>query len=480
LTNSPALAGLSEKKLPPEDHGLPINLATALRLSDARPLLIAAAQARVQIAAAQLDKARVLWLPNLNLGADYIRHMGGAQNTNGTIENQGTNFFYGGGSLEVRFASTDAIFEPLAAQQVLQARQTDIQTARNDALMVTADAYFSVQQARGSYAALMDATEKGRDLVKRVESLAKGLAPQDEIDRSRTLLAELEQSTALARQQWRVASARLTRVLRLNPASVVEPLEPDHLQVTLIEPSANLDDLIPIGLTNRPELASHQAIVQATLIHLRQERLRPLIPSVLITGNGSPDFLYQVGAFGTGTAGRMDQWAGRGDVSAQLVWKLENLGFGYRAKVREKQGQVQLEMVELYNVQDQVAAEVTQTKADVDAAVLRVREAEEGLKRSLATYAGNLKGLGQTTRFGDVLSLVNRPQEAVAALQQLQLAYVSYYRTVGEYNRAQFYLFHALGFPASYLACDRPTGPIEPVDTTRPAPLPPVGGPGPR
>ena len=42
----------------------PINLATALRLSDARPLIVAAAQASVWVAEADLTQAKVLWLPD--------------------------------------------------------------------------------------------------------------------------------------------------------------------------------------------------------------------------------------------------------------------------------------------------------------------------------------------------------------------------------------------------------------------------------
>jgi len=457
----------------PTDRPLAINLATALRLSDTRPLLIAAAQARVQIAAAQLEKAQVLWLPNVNLGVDYIRHDGGNQESTGSLIPLGTNFFEGGASLELRVATTDAIFEPLAAKQELKSRQVDMQTARNEALLATAEAYFNVQQARGTFAAMTDATEKARGLVQRVESLSKSLAAPDEIDRSRTLLAAVEQSAASARQQWRVASAKLTRVLRLNPTAVIVPLEPDHLQITLIAPSRSVDELIPIGLTNRPELASHQAQVQATLVRLKEERLRPLLPSILVTGNGTPDFLYEGGIFGTGSNG-LNQWSGRADVSAQLVWKLDNLGFGNQARIRERRGQVQLATVELYSIQDQVAAEVAQAQADLESAAIRVGQAETGLKQSLETYSGNLKGLGQTTRFGDLLNLVNRPQEAVAALQQLEQAYTNYYRTVADYNRAQFHLFYALGFPAGLLACEQPPGNPQAVDTTRPGYMPAV------
>ncbi|MGD9721987.1 MAG: TolC family protein [Pirellulales bacterium] len=483
LTGAELTSPVVQPALPPPepeatDRPLPINLPTALRLSDARPLLVAAAQARIQIAAAQLEKAGVLWLPNVNLGTAYIAHAGGNQTLTGNLITNSTDFLYAGGSLEFRIATTDAIFEPLAARQELRAREVSLQTARNEALLATADAYFTVQQARGSYAAMLDATAKAADLVRRVEALSRGLAAKDEVYRARTLLAELQQATAVAQQQWRVASARLTQVLRLNPEAVVVPLEPDHLQVGLISTVATVDELIPVGLTNRPELAAHQAVVQATLARLRQEKMRPLIPSILITGNGTPDFLYQGGIFGTGGGG-LDQWAGRADVSAQVVWKVENLGFGNQARIRERRGQVELATVELFNVQDRVAAEVTQARADAISATLRVGQAEQGLKEGLASFTGNLRGLGQTTRFGDLLTLVNRPQEVVASLTQLQQAYLNYYRTIADFNRSQFRLFYAMGFPAKILACERPPGVPQPIDTLRPGYLPRVAAPPP-
>jgi outer membrane protein TolC len=196
---------------------------------------------------------------------------------------------------------------------------------------------------------------------------------------------------------------------------------------------------------------------------------------VLITCNGTPDFYYQGGIFGTGS-GSLNQWAGRSDLGAQVVWKLDNLGFGNQSLVRKRRGEMDLALVELYDVQDRVAAEVTQAKSDVESATLRARQAEAGLKESLATYEGNLKGLGQTTRFGDLLTLVNRPQEVVAALTQLQQAYTNYYQSIADYNRSQFRLFYALGYPAQLLACDRPAEPLIPVDTQRPPYLPRVGG----
>ena len=67
-------------------------------------------------------------------------------------------------------------------------------------------------------------------------------------------------------------------MLRLDPRAVVEPLEHDHLQITLIDPARALDDLMPIALTNRPELASRRALVEAAEVRVRREKARPFIP----------------------------------------------------------------------------------------------------------------------------------------------------------------------------------------------------------
>ena len=89
------LVKLEPAPLEPTDLRFPINLATALRLSDARPLMVAAAQASVWVAEAQLTRAKVLWVPQLNVGADYLRHDGGGPDFNkGLLTAPSVNFLY--------------------------------------------------------------------------------------------------------------------------------------------------------------------------------------------------------------------------------------------------------------------------------------------------------------------------------------------------------------------------------------------------
>ena len=476
LSQGPSVAKLETPQPSPVDRPLPINLATALRLSDSRPLVIAAAEVGVQIASARLDRARLLWIPSLNLGTYYYRHDGGAAVTSsGELAIRSRQEFLAGAGVTAVFAASDALYEPLAARQLLLASENSVQTARNDSLLAVAEAYFTVQQKRGVYAGTLDSVAKARDLVARVAALGQGLVPPIETARARTQLAEFEQALALAIQDWHIASANLTRLLRLDPAAVVMPLEPDHLQVTLISGEQPLDGLISIGLTHRPELASQQALVQATITRLRQEQVRPLVPSLLLTGNGTPADLFNGGIFAASPNDSLNQWASRSDFSAQVVWQWENFGLGNRARVRERDAQRQLAVVDLLGIQDRVAAEVAQAHAQVVAAQNRVGKSETALTEAAVSYVGNLKGLSETIRFGDLLQLVNRPQEVGSALYQLQQAYSSYFIAVADYNRAQFRLFYALGCPSQIIACERPPGEIMPLDTTRPSFLGSVG-----
>ncbi|HVX12144.1 MAG TPA: hypothetical protein VHC22_13265 [Pirellulales bacterium] len=493
--NNGEVAKLQVPKPEPGDLRFPINLATALRLADVRPLVIAAAQASAWIAEARLQEAKTLWIPDLNLGFDYTRHDGlgpdtlngqnipQGVNANGQSDptsfgkslNQNINFFYGGGAFFLMQYATDMIFQPLAARQNLDAARWDIQTAKNEALFSTADAYFEVHKWRGTYAGAIDVVLKGRRLVSEIDDLSRDLVSAVEVDRARNLLADLEQEAVVARQNWRKASADLTEVLRLDPRAVVEPLEPDHLQITLIDPGRPLDELTKIALTNRPELASQQALVQASLVNIRREKMRPVIPIPMVNGFQTPYEQLQFGANGIGQGNKMNIWYFRNDIAPGVMWQADSLGMGNAAMVKWMRSEASGAMVQLFRVQDAVAGDVTRSQARLQSAAARVVQAERELRGALINFKGTEEGLGQTKRFGNMLQLISRPQEAVFALKLLKLAYDDYWSTVAEYNQAQFRLYHALGYPARELAYFRRTGPILAINTVRPRYLPPVG-----
>jgi outer membrane protein TolC len=431
------------------DHRFPINLATAFELAGVQPIDVAIASRQVQVAAAQLTQANFLWLPTVMVGPDYSRHDGQIQDVQGNVAPTSKQaFMFGAGPYAV-FAVSDAIFEPLAARRVVDARNAALQTARNDSLLAVAEAYFGVQQARGELAGAEDVSKRADLLVQRVQSLAQGLVPQLEVVRARTQARRSQQAVELAHERWRIASADLMRVLRLDATTVAEPLEPPHLEVTVVVPGEPVEELVATGLANRPELAGQQALVESTAAQIQQEKMRPLLPKILARGTStSATGTLAGGFFGGGTDGDLSNFGGRFDYDVTVVWELQQLGFGNYALIKQRKNENEVAVLELNRTRDRVAAEIVQADAGVRSATIRKSEAEAELKDALDSADKNLEGLSQTRSVGNVIVLVVRPQEALASYQALAQAYVDYYGAIADYDRAQFRLYHALGHPA--------------------------------
>jgi outer membrane protein TolC len=437
----------------PVDRPLPINLPAAFQLGGVNAVDIAAAAERIRIAAAALQQAEVLWLPTITMGGDYNRHDGKVQDAAGNLTDTSHGALMVGAGTGIGSAAIlnvcDAIFAPLAARQQVHARMADRQTAANNTLVSISDTYFTVQQARGEWAGAQETTRRTQELADRTRKMAQALVSELEIDRVETELVRRQQAELLASERWKVASAELLRLLRLDPTAQVEPQEPPQLRIELIDLNKCLDELIPLALTSRPELASQQAQVQLTLTLLKQERLRPLIPSVLLRGSSTPvTGTLAGGYFAGGPNSTIGNGGARSDWDLQVLWQFDNLGFGNLAKTHQREAENKLALVELFRIQDRVAAEVAQAHAQAQLSARRVELAEKGVRSARSSADKNLIALGQTKGTGNQLVLLVRPQEAVAAVQALAQAYVDYYAAVADANRAQFRLYWALGEPA--------------------------------
>jgi hypothetical protein len=220
--------------------------------------------------------------------------------------------------------------------------------------------------------------------------------------------------------------------------------------------------------------------------------LRPLIPSVVLRGSSTAvNGTLAGGYFGGGINDRMSNFGGRLDFDVQVLWELKSLGFDNCALIDQRRAENRLSVAELFRLQDNIAAEVTQAHAQLESAAARVAEAEAELRDAAESARANYEGMTQTKKTGtgpEALILpVIRPQEAVASIQALAQAYAHYYGAIGDYNRAQFRLYRALGYPAQALAGRQLDGPDLPACSPAAAgeagpnlPALPAADPGPR
>ena len=453
-------------------RGLPINLATAMQLAGVRPLDIEAAIVQVGQSLALQLQARALLIPTLNAGVDYFRHDGVQQNIfTGPNFRRGRQSFFVGGGPSLAVGLTDAIFNPLAARRVVDARRADVQTARNDVLFTVSQAFFDLQSARGRLLGVAASIARAELLVNFTTALAPALIAPLEINRAKAELESLRQTQQIAIRDWRVASARLAEILLLEPETLLEPVEPPFLQVTLVSCDQTAKELVPVAVNNRPEITSRRELVAAAEALLRREQKRPFLPDLVVTSATTNTGLLAAGNLSSGANGNLNSNGSAFAIDVAAVWQLQNGGIGNIGRIREQRADRDLASIEFTRTVFRVKSEVTQAVARLQTARARVVATAEGLRQAIESADKNFIGLRETARpAGELLRLIVRPQEVVAAIIALETAYEQYAPAVSDYNTAQFDLYRAMGQPAQWVTSGDWQPPAPPGDAGEPRP----------
>jgi outer membrane protein TolC len=423
-------------------------------LAGANNLQIALADERVRQAEARRQGAEVQWLPSLDLGVGYNNHAGRIQDTGGNIvDTRRSSVFVGGGPnlgpaaltggdgssrLVVGAPLADLLFTPLAERQAVRAADASRAATFNDTLLQVGLAYLDLLRAQEQVAVARETVANAEEFERLVSSRVRaGTIPPADGLRARAELADRRRQELQAREAVADASAELVRLLRLDPAVGLFSLDAQPVPIDLVDVNIPLPDLLSQGLTNRPELAQYQALVEAALARLKQEQWRPLIPAVQLG--------YSAGDYGGGKGSFFGDFGGRGDFDALLVWELRNLGLGNRALRRERDSQLRQAELTGEQVRDAVAAEVARAyhevqfrRGEIEAARAQVEAAAEALPL-------NFKGVREGTL---------RAIEAQQAVQALAASRGQYLAAVIDYDRAQFQLLRAIGRPLDALGRD--------------------------
>jgi len=415
----------------------PIDLPTALRLAAIASPTIGAAQARVREAVARVDQADALWLPTLSGGGIYTRHDGITQRQDGTLLTVSRQSFFAGGGLAARVDLGEAYFQPLVTRRLAAAEAANARATTLSTLYDVASAYFDLAQAHAQIQINAYILELDQQILTAARSGEKQglLTSAADVSRAETELSlrKLERLDLQARAG--VASARLVRLLVLDPVITLVPADAALAPIDLFPPDVPLAQLVDQAVAARPELAAAMARIEAADLRTRQARYAPLIPRVQTN--------YLGGGFGGGQNGAHTNPEGRSDLDAQLFWELRGLGLGNLADVRLRTAERDQTVLEAVAVRAQVAAEVAEAarltvarRASIPEARKAIAEAQEMYRILSATSFGMI---GPRRQFNAL-----EPLLAVQALNQSRLAYLG---AVVEYNRSQFRLLTAVGQP---------------------------------
>ncbi|HEX5471822.1 MAG TPA: TolC family protein [Lacipirellulaceae bacterium] len=438
----------------PEAPPCRMDMSTALALVAGQNPKVGFARSRIREAYANVQAARVLWLPSIQAGASYHHNEGNLQDSNGAILNVNRSSLQAGlgagavgagtttePGLFAQFHVVDAIFQPKIAERTAWAWEHQRDAVLNDQLLEAAVAYQELLRAYQLRAITAETLQRTQRLaVLTANFAAAGEGTQADADRSQAAVALRRNDVARSEEAVAVASARLAQVISLDTAAQIIPVEDNVTTIDLVSADRSSQAILAMALVNRPELKESHDLVDAACERLRREKYAPLVPSVLLGAS------YD--GFGGGVGDTLAEFNHRADFDAIALWQIRSLGWGEiaardsAAARLEQQRQRQVELL------DQVAREVSEANAKVRTRRGRVAVAEAGTDSARASLRRSFDRIQQ----GQGL-----PIEVLEAIQALDATERDWINAIVDYNVAQFQLQRAIGWPIQSPQDDTPS-----------------------
>jgi outer membrane protein TolC len=428
-----------------------LDLVSSLHLAGVENPTICLAQERIREATAQQLRARILLVPDINVGGNYHYNNGPVQSSSGQIINVNDQSLYmgfgagavGGGSVVypgmwLSAHLGDAVFEPLAARENVVAQRSNSDAVQNAVMGDVVTAYLRLAGSEARLDVFRKADGEGAEVVRLTKAFSEaGEGRAADADRARAFYSLVERQRRSVEEDVDVASAQLSRLLNLDPSYHLRT-RGDTLDVfRLIPEEAEVEELIARAMQARPELVTRAANIREAQVRVRQEKVRPFLP-VLSVGVSAAAF----GGESNLVPGGFTSLASRTDIDAMAVWNVQNLGFGNRAQVREANAVVGQSLADFNSTRNQIRTEVVDALAEARAAARQLDyaraaaiNAKDGFDLDLLRIKSG-QGAGRNRP---------RPIELLDSYNNILNARQDLVAAITRYDIAQFRLFVAVG-----------------------------------
>jgi outer membrane protein TolC len=426
----PVLAAAADSpELPRQGVGFRIDLATVLRLADARSLDILLARERLAEARALHSAAVAQFLPWVSPGIGYRRHDNLIQDVAGSFIDVHKQSYAPGATIAAQVDVGDAVYKSLSSKQQINATARDTEAQRQVSAFTAAQNYFDLllaQAAAGVAQEALGISTNYQEQIKR--AVEAGLAFKGDELRVQVETENNNLTLRRAMEQERVTAARLAQILHLDASVLLIGENTELVPLGLDQTNATLDSYIRESLRLRPELDRDRALIAAAQATSRGARYGPLIPSA------SAQFF--AGGLGGDSDAGSSRFGNQEDIIAGLSWKIGPGGLFDFSRTRAAEAHLRLAELTATKRQDEVVREVVEsfthlqsTKDQIAFASRIVAVAQEGLR---------LAELRREMAVGVVL-------ENIQAQRDLTRARLDYATAISEFNKAQFALKRAVG-----------------------------------
>ncbi|MFT3879704.1 MAG: TolC family protein [Gemmatales bacterium] len=430
-----------------------LSLADALQTAGVENPIINLAREAVREAEAQLLGAEALKLPSFDTGIHLRMHTGNLQQTPGTIlDVQLQSLYFGAGAgawgagtvlipgLRLSYPLADIIGEPQVASQRVNVRMGDQVTIENVTLLDVVEAYYRLAQTAASIEALHRSQNEFDEVARLTRHFAEtGQGRQADYNRAEAYAVLQKKQLLNAEGEATAASARLSRILNLDPTYHLNLSKDALVELKLIDSTLTQVELQDRAENNRPEIVTGMSMVGEAQARLRQEEVRPWLPTI------TAGFSYG-GFSGSGnlTNSQLNNISGRTDFDVTACWTFQNFGLGNQASQHRQRAVVFQAVAGLQDTRNRVRAEVAEAFAQLQAVRKQLEITRRQLVSAEETYLAERKRIEQ----GEGL-----PLEVLDSVRSLSDSRLAVIQATVEVNIAQFRLLTAIGTSSEQALC---------------------------
>jgi outer membrane protein TolC len=307
-------------------------------------------------------------------------------------------------------------------------------------------------------------------LIRDIVSVGGRDAFRADLERVRAEVLRRREERAAIILSYQLAVADLARLLRLDPALPLCPIEDIRVPVPLPGDEwlcRSLEELVTFALSNRPETLESRALVAASIARVKAAKFRPLLPNLIVTYSagdlgGGPDLNPPIvrGTTvstqpGFGSSGHINHFKNSDDLNATIVWRLQNMGFGNRAEVREQKSLHEQAVLQQLQVHDRIATQVIQSREQIDGWWEQVRLSQEALFDEEGRPDGPIFR-SMRLNFERIRGAEGRALEVIDSIRGVNDLVEDYGQALTAHERARFRLLVALGLPPESLCHLKP------------------------
>lgn len=408
----------------------PIDLPTALRLAGARNLDIQIAQQRLNEAEANRKSAVEQFFPWVAPGISYHRRDGVAQAVpSGVISDAHFQSYSPGVSLTAQMPLGDAIYNSLAAKQLVRASDHALESQRQDTILQAAQGYLDLVKAKALVGVVQEAIRVSEDYQQQLhQAVAAGIAFKGDELRVQSQTEHYRVTLEQALEQRRVAGVNLAQVLHLD-SRVDLAAQDDGLQpLALYSTNASMNSLVEEALHTRPELKQSQAYIAAARETKKGAVYGPWIPSL-----GAQVF---GGGLGGGPDSGPSNFAAEGDYAVGLSWRIGPGGLFDVGRVDASKARLAAAQLSESKLTDAIVSQVVSGLVHMNSTAAQIQAAEQ----NLATSTETLRLTRERKQFG--VGIVLEDIQAEEAVTQARSDYIN---AIAENGKAQYALRRAVG-----------------------------------